>query len=110
VLDELVERFVCVPGIGRKETGLVSNLDTPEFSVFWDGGAIRRVKIFRARIRMWSAEKSMGIAPHVLWWAWGRVARRPVLPLKAESQYYRTLHSVLALFAPPSINFVRVSS
>jgi hypothetical protein len=34
VLDELVERFVCVPGFGRNETGLVSNLDTPEFSVY----------------------------------------------------------------------------
>jgi hypothetical protein len=34
VLVGLVERFVYVPGFGRNETGLVSNLDTPEFSVY----------------------------------------------------------------------------
>jgi hypothetical protein len=67
VLDELVERFVYVPGFGRNETGLVSNLDTQKFSVFL---GLRRYKegenFSRGDTYTDCLKKSMGIAPHVL--------------------------------------------
>jgi hypothetical protein len=40
VLVVLVESFVCVPEFGDVETGLVSILDTPGFSVFSGRGAL----------------------------------------------------------------------
>jgi hypothetical protein len=61
----LIERFVCVPGIGDVETGLVSILDTSDFSVFW-GGGFKESEKFYAGIRMKVGENKYGSGPHVL--------------------------------------------
>jgi hypothetical protein len=68
----LVEKFVCVPGSGGKETGMVPILDTPGFSVSLGVGAIRKVKKFRQGYVYKMLGKSMGMAPHDLWWVWGK--------------------------------------
>jgi hypothetical protein len=66
VLLDLVERFVYVPGFGRNETGLVSNLDTPEFSVYL---GVLRYKEGEKNLRgdtYTNCLKKVWVAPYIL--------------------------------------------